>query len=116
MTMFGIIWGTVTVIVLLAFGTGVRRSMSKNMHGMGEGVVIVWPGRTSLLFEGYGRDRGIRFREDEKAKPEFVHTLNGSGLAVGRTVVAVLENGTHAAITTDILPGLQAPLADIFRA
>ena len=30
--------------------------------------------------------------------------------------VAVLENGTHAAITTDILPGLQAPLADIFRA
>ena len=38
------------------------------------------------------RRAGIRFREDEKAKPEFVHTLNGSGLAVGRTVVAVLEN------------------------
>jgi len=38
------------------------------------------------------RRAGIRFREDEKAKPEFVHTLNGSGLAVGRTLVAVLEN------------------------
>ena len=38
------------------------------------------------------RRASIRFREDEKAKPEFVHTLNGSGLAVGRTVVAVLEN------------------------
>ena len=38
------------------------------------------------------RRAGIRFREDEKAKPEFVHTLNGSGLAVGRTVVAILEN------------------------
>ncbi|RII30951.1 MAG: serine--tRNA ligase [Geobacter sp.] len=38
------------------------------------------------------RRAGIRFREDEKGKPEFVHTLNGSGLAVGRTLVAVLEN------------------------
>jgi seryl-tRNA synthetase len=38
------------------------------------------------------RRAGIRFREDEKSKPEFVHTLNGSGLAVGRTLVAVLEN------------------------
>ncbi len=38
------------------------------------------------------RRAGIRFREDDKAKPEFVHTLNGSGLAVGRTLVAVLEN------------------------
>jgi seryl-tRNA synthetase len=38
------------------------------------------------------RRAGIRFREDDKARPEFVHTLNGSGLAVGRTLVAVLEN------------------------
>jgi seryl-tRNA synthetase len=39
------------------------------------------------------RRAGIRFREEEKAKPEFVHTINGSGLAVGRTLVAILENG-----------------------
>ncbi len=38
------------------------------------------------------RRAGIKFRADEKSKPEFVHTLNGSGLAVGRTVVAILEN------------------------
>jgi seryl-tRNA synthetase len=38
------------------------------------------------------RRASIRFREDEKAKPEFIHTLNGSGLAVGRTLVAILEN------------------------
>jgi seryl-tRNA synthetase len=38
------------------------------------------------------RRASIRFREDDKAKPEFVHTLNGSGLAVGRTLVAILEN------------------------
>lgn len=38
------------------------------------------------------RRANIRFRRDPKAKPEFVHTLNGSGLAVGRTVAAILEN------------------------
>jgi seryl-tRNA synthetase len=42
------------------------------------------------------RRAGIRFREEEKSKPEFVHTLNGSGLAVGRTLVAILENFQQA--------------------
>ena len=38
------------------------------------------------------RRANIRYRRDKKAKPIFVHTLNGSGLAVGRTLVAILEN------------------------
>lgn len=38
------------------------------------------------------RRANIRFRRDSKSKPEYVHTLNGSGLAVGRTVAAILEN------------------------
>ncbi|GGJ31534.1 serine--tRNA ligase [Paenibacillus hunanensis] len=38
------------------------------------------------------RRASIRYRKDTKSKPEFVHTLNGSGLAVGRTVAAILEN------------------------
>lgn len=44
-------------------------------------------------FEDYqARRANIRFKRDKASKPEFVHTLNGSGLAVGRTVAAVLEN------------------------
>ncbi len=44
-------------------------------------------------FEDYqARRANIRFRRGSKAKPEYVHTLNGSGLAVGRTVAAILEN------------------------
>jgi len=42
------------------------------------------------------RRANIRFRPEAGAKPEFVHTLNGSGLAVGRTLVAVLENWQQA--------------------
>jgi seryl-tRNA synthetase len=38
------------------------------------------------------RRANIKFRRDAKSKPEFVHTLNGSGLAVGRTFAAILEN------------------------
>ncbi len=44
-------------------------------------------------FEDFqARRANIRFRREPKAKPEFVHTLNGSGLAIGRTVAAILEN------------------------
>jgi seryl-tRNA synthetase len=48
-------------------------------------------------FEDFqARRANIRFRRDAKAKPEFVHTLNGSGLALGRTVAAILENYQQA--------------------
>jgi seryl-tRNA synthetase len=44
-------------------------------------------------FEGFqARRANIRFRREANAKPEHVHTLNGSGLAIGRTVAALLEN------------------------
>jgi seryl-tRNA synthetase len=44
-------------------------------------------------FEDFqARRANIRFRQDNKSKPQFLHTLNGSGLAVGRTVAAILEN------------------------
>ena len=42
------------------------------------------------------RRAGIRFRPDGKGKPKYVHTLNGSGVAVGRAVVAILENFQQA--------------------
>ncbi len=48
-------------------------------------------------FEDYqARRANIRFRPEAGGKPEFVHTLNGSGLAVGRTVAAILENFQQA--------------------
>ena len=48
-------------------------------------------------FEAFqARRANIRFRRSAKDKPEFVHTLNGSGLAVGRTCAAILENYQQA--------------------
>ena len=50
----------------------------------------------SNFWDFQARRAGIRFRREEGAKPELVHTLNGSGLAVGRTLVAILENYQQA--------------------
>ena len=46
----------------------------------------------SNFLDFQARRANIRFRRKEGGKPEFVHTLNGSGLAVGRTTAAILEN------------------------
>jgi len=56
----------------------------------------------------------IRFRREPTAKPEFTHTLNGSGLAVGRTLLAVLENGQQADGSVT-LPAALAPFAGFAR-
>lgn len=60
-------------------------------------------------FEDFqARRAGIRFRRDAKGKPEFVHTLNGSGLALGRTVAAILENYQQedgSVVMPDVLRG-----------
>lgn len=47
----------------------------------------------SCFTDFQARRANIRFRREKGGKPEFVHTLNGSGLAIGRTLVAILENG-----------------------
>ena len=59
-------------------------------------------------FEDFqARRANIRFRPEEKGKPEFVHTLNGSGLAVGRTVAAILENYQQADGSVEIPEALR---------
>lgn len=52
------------------------------------------------------RRMNARFKPKGGGKPEFVHTLNGSGLAVGRTLIAVLENGQEADGSVTIPPVL----------
>jgi len=67
LTMFGIIWGTVAITVLVAFGVGFKRQMSINMHGIGESIGITWPGRTTKPWQGFGTGRRISFIEEDVA-------------------------------------------------
>ncbi len=60
-------------------------------------------------FEDFqARRANIRFRRNAKSKPEFVHTLNGSGLAIGRTVAALMENYQQADGTI-VIPEILRP-------
>lgn len=63
LTIFGIMWGTATLILLLAFGMGFRDQTVLNMRGMGDQLAIMFPGQTTKAFEGYGIGRPIRYRE-----------------------------------------------------
>ncbi len=65
LTIFGIIWGTVAVTLLLAFGTGLKRQMIKSTAGLGDRIAIAWPGLTSIPHQGLGRGRRIRLTEDD---------------------------------------------------
>ena len=67
LTVMGITWGTASVVMLLALGTGLNAHVAKSFHGLGEKIMILWPGRTSLSFEGIPKGRSLRFREDAAA-------------------------------------------------
>ncbi|WP_323769890.1 serine--tRNA ligase [Antarctobacter sp.] len=56
----------------------------------------------SVCGDFQARRMNARFKPTEGGKPEFVHTLNGSGLAVGRCLIAVLENGQQADGSVDL--------------
>ncbi|WP_167628996.1 serine--tRNA ligase [Listeria valentina] len=67
-------------------------------------------------FEAFqARRANIRFRREKNAKPEFVHTLNGSGLAIGRTVAAILENYQEADGSVRIPKALQGYMGGITK-
>ena len=67
LTVFGIIWGTVAISLMLAFGTGLHKQLIKNTAGLGDRIAIVWPGLTSIPYEGLGKGRRLRIADDDIA-------------------------------------------------
>jgi putative ABC transport system permease protein len=65
LTIFGIVWGTVAISLMLAFGTGLHKQLVKATAGLGDRIVIAWPGLTSIPFEGLGKGRRIRISEED---------------------------------------------------
>ncbi len=65
LTVLGIAWGTVAVVVLLAFGVGLERQTRRRFHGLGDRIVILFGGRTTKPFAGFGDGRPIPLRPDD---------------------------------------------------
>lgn len=65
LTLMAIVWGTISIVMLLAFGEGMKRSLSRAQHGMGKDIVVMWGGQTSIAFQGLGKGRRIRFTDED---------------------------------------------------
>lgn len=65
LTILAIGWGTLSVVLLLAFGRGLGSSMIEGMRGAGDQVMIIYGGQTTTNFEGLGIGRTIRFTEED---------------------------------------------------
>jgi putative ABC transport system permease protein len=65
LTLFGLIWGTTAIMLLLAMGEAIKKQIFISMHGMGEQIVILWPGKTSMPYKGFGKGRQISFYPED---------------------------------------------------
>jgi putative ABC transport system permease protein len=65
LTVASIAWGTVAILLLLAFGEGLKRQMDKNRRSTGENIAVMWMGETSKPWKGMPPGRPIRLRIDD---------------------------------------------------
>jgi putative ABC transport system permease protein len=73
LTLSGVVWGTFSVVLLLAFGDSVSKAQVKRFHGMGQGIVLVFPSRTTLPWQGFVRGKAVRITpETVEAIPDKV--------------------------------------------
>jgi len=77
LTMFGIFWGSCSVVLLFAFGHGIHYAQMKSQKGMGDNICIFWPGLTAKEFQGLPKGRRIWPTEDD------ITLLKASTVTVG---------------------------------
>src|SRR3982750_3541691 len=71
LTIAAIAWGTVAILLLLAFGEGLKRQMDKNRRSTGENRAVMWPGETTKAWKGMPAGRPVRLKIDDV---EFLRT------------------------------------------
>lgn len=65
LTLLAVLWGTLSIVLLLAFAEGLKREFAINRAGLGEGIIIIWGGQTTKAYEGLGKGRRIRFYPED---------------------------------------------------
>jgi putative ABC transport system permease protein len=70
LTLLAIAWGTLSVVLLLAFGRGLGNGLMEGMLGAGNQMMVIYGGQTSMNYEGLGIGRPIRFTEEDVAMIE----------------------------------------------
>jgi putative ABC transport system permease protein len=94
LTLFGITWGTIAVALLVAFGEGLQRQNLKNIHMMGDQIVLAWPGHTTLAFQGLPKGRAVRVvEEDVEALRHEIPEARFAGVYSGGVTPLVARRG-----------------------
>jgi putative ABC transport system permease protein len=65
LTTAAIVWGTLSIVLLLSFGEGMRRQFMRSLRGLGEGIVIMSGGQTTIPYEGLPKGRPVRLVEED---------------------------------------------------
>lgn len=65
LTVVAIAWGTLSIVMLLSFGEGMKRAFHKGTRGMGENIGVLWPGSTTRAYAGMGSGRTISFQDED---------------------------------------------------
>jgi putative ABC transport system permease protein len=65
LTVMAIAWGTLSIVLLLSFGEGMKRSFHRNVRGMGEGIGVLWPGATTRAYKGLPSGRTLSFTDED---------------------------------------------------
>ncbi|MEW5901604.1 MAG: ABC transporter permease, partial [Acidobacteriota bacterium] len=97
LTIIALAWGTFSIVILLAFGEGLNRQMTKAFHGLGEGICIVSGGQTSKPFRGLGKGRRVSLQPEDvgflEERVEGIDLISpetdrwGNTLAYGRKTI-----------------------------
>ncbi len=98
LTLVALGWGTISIMLLLGFGEGLHRQLTINQKGLGEGVVILWAGSTTMPYKGLPKGRELSFVSDDieylrKSMPELAevggeYSRWGVEVKYGNTVVS----------------------------
>jgi len=87
LTMLGIVWGLVSVVILLAYGQGLGGSVLHAFMNMGDNVIVLWPGQTSMQSGGQRAGKKIKFEyEDVQAVREEVPIVRAVSAEVNRNL------------------------------
>ncbi len=103
LTIVALCWGTISIMLLLGFGEGLRRQLTINNKGMGDGIAVLWGGQTSIPYKGLGKGRPIRLLPEDidylKSRVPELRDVGGeyqrwgSDMRVGTRVVTEHVNG-----------------------
>ena len=104
-TVFGVAWGTLAVVLLLAFGHGLQRDLQERAKALGKSLVVAWPQKTTLSYAGLAKGRPLRMRAEDIMKlPQMIPALHSVSAEYQDEDALQSEGRFHRIRTSGVYP------------